>query len=318
MSMPPPETTKPTWSWRAALWLIAVVVLLVGMYWSVGRYFVGRWVQREEYYHCLLVPVVLAWLLSRRWAELRALPCYPYPRGLWLLGAGLLLYMVAVRVDIRVVIGVSFPVVLCGLILTAAGAQVFRLVGPIAALGFFLVPVPIHILAHVGMPLQRVCTLVSGVGGNLLGLQVIHEGVTLALDGHSFVVAQACSGLNSLLALMFTCCVVIVFVRMPLLRATVVLGLLLPIVILANSLRLVLVLLFARFGGAEFALGALTHGGSDAVIYIATLGGVLLLVNLLSRGALLPPDGGDGDDAAGSSSCTAGTPECGFAADGGR
>lgn len=315
MSAPQPETTKPTWSWRAALWGLAVAGLLVAMYWSVGGYFAGRWVAREEYYHCLLVPVVMGWLISRRWSELQALPRYPYARGLWLLAGSVLFYALAARVDVRVAIGASFPLVLCGLALTIAGPHVLRLMGPIIALGFFLVPIPIHILLHVADPLQKVCTFLSGVGSNLLGLQVAHQGVTLTLDGHPFQVADSCSGLRSLLALIFTCCVVIVFVRLPALRAAVALLLLLPIVIVANSLRLVLVMLCAKFGGAAFALGALMHGGSDAIIYLVALGGVLLLVNALSHGALLSADDEDGGDQAGPSACSAGPTECGLAAD---
>jgi exosortase len=308
-------TTSPRLNWTTGLWLVGVAALLVGMYGSIGRYFAGRWVYREEYYHCLLVPVVIGWLLSRRWAELQSLPRRAYARGLWLLGAGLLLYLVAVQVDLRVAIGASFPVVLLGLVLAATGPQVFRRVGPIVALSFFLVPIPIHALAHIGMPLQRICTLIGGATGNVLGLHVLHQGVTLTMDGTSFIVAHACSGLNSLLALLFTCGVVIVFTEMRVLRAALVLALLLPVVILANSTRLVLVLLLAKFGGAEFALGAFMHGASDAIIYIFTLAGILLVVSLLSPRSLLPGD--DGEDVDGGPSATSGATECEFAAGGG-
>jgi len=270
---------------QAVVWAGAAV-LLAAMYWDVGGYFWQRWLQEDTYHHCLFVPPVVGWLIwSRREALAKLRPTADW-RGAVLLGAGALLYVVAMRVGVRVAIGFSFPLIIAGLIWASLGSRFLgKLWYPVVLL-LFVVPVPKHILGHLGMPLQVTSAAGAAKAAHLLGLPVVHDGINLTLNGHTYVIAEACSGLNSLLALVFAAAVLVEVMGV---RSTARLVLLLsPAVVLAgNIVRLVSVLLFAEFAGPGFAMDSLVHGGSDIIVYLAAFGFMWLLIDLVSERRML-------------------------------
>jgi exosortase/archaeosortase family protein len=118
------------------------------------------------------------------------------------------------------------------------------------------------------------------------GLPVVHDGVALIISGHSFVVAEECSGLNSLMALLFAAAVLVEIMAVPPIRRLVLLAA--PVIVLAaNTVRLTSVLLFAEFAGPGFAIDSLVHGGSDIILYLAGLGLMWALIDLVSERRLL-------------------------------
>ena len=148
----------------------------------------------------------------------------------------------------------------------------------------FLIPIPEHILGLIAMPMQMFSTKVTGIVTQALGFQLAYGGVTLDLHGFRFIVAQECSGLNSLMALLLVGAVLTELSALPTLRKLLVLALIFPIVITANIIRLVTVIWMAEFVGAKFALGQLVHGGSDVIVYLCAFMFVWLLIS-----ALAPP-----------------------------
>jgi len=274
--------------------------LLTAMYWQVGAYFGQRWLTEDTYHHCLFVPAVVGWLIWRRREKLRGLTPRPSWRGLAMLGAGALLYMVAMRIGVRVAIGLSFPIIVIGLVWVALGGRYTRAIVYPLELLVFLIPVPRHILGHLGMPLQVLSSEGAARAGQALGLAVVHDGINLTLNGHTYVIAEACSGLNSLLALLFAATVLVDIMSVRWSGRLVLLAI--PgIVLVANTVRLTSVLLFAEFAGPAFAMGSLVHGGSDVIIYLVALVFMWGLIDLFSERRLLatvlgkdpPPDHGD-------------------------
>jgi len=284
---------------RSPLLIVAAcsLGLLTAMYWQVGAYFGQRWLTEDAYHHCLFVPAVVGWLIWRRREKLRELTPGPSWGGLAMLGAGALLYMVAMRVGVRVAIGLSFPIIVIGLAWVALGGRYTRAIVYPLALIVFLVPVPRHILGHLGMPLQVLSSEGAARTGQALGLAVVHDGINLTLNGHTYVIAEACSGLNSLLALLFAASVLVDIMSVRWSGRLVLLAI--PgIVLVANTVRLTSVLFFAEFAGPAFAMGSLVHGGSDVIIYLVALVFMWGLIDLFSERRLLaivlgkdpPPD----------------------------
>src|SRR5579884_953047 len=102
--------------WRYVGVLALVTILLIALYIPVFTDFVKAWLQYEEYNYALLVPFIALALLVRRWGKLRRQPLEPSPRGGLLLGSGLLMLLVGVWTGVHVAQGVSFVVVLLGLV----------------------------------------------------------------------------------------------------------------------------------------------------------------------------------------------------------
>lgn len=269
-----------------ALTAAAAAVLLAAMYRDVGAYFWQRWVTEDAYHHCLFVPAVVGWLIWRRRETLRELVPAPSWSGLAMVAAGAILYVLAVRTGVRVAIGLSFPILVIGLTWTALGGRYTAAVAYPLVLLLFLIPVPRHILGHIGMPLQVWSAEGAARAGHALGLPVVHDGINLTLNGHTYVIAEACSGLNSLLALLLAAAVLVDVMAVRWSSRLVLLAI--PAIVLAaNTVRLTSVLLFAEFAGPQFAMDSLVHGGSDIVIYLVALLFTWALVDLVSERRLL-------------------------------
>jgi len=277
-------TNRP--SWQPAAWVAAVAAVLAGMYAPVIGVYWERWLGEDAYHHCLFVPVVVGWLIWRKRDRLRAMQPRPARAGLVLLGAGLLMYIIAMRIGLRVAVGFSFPVVILGLVWAALGMRHIRALAYSLSLLVFLIPVPRHLLGHVGMPMQVMSATGAARVASLGGLPVVHDGITLSLNGHSYVVAEACSGLNSLMALLFAAAVLVEIMDVAAIGRLVLLAA--PVIVLAaNTVRLTSVLLFAEFAGPGFAMDSLVHGGSDIILYLAGLGLMWALIDLVSERRLL-------------------------------
>ncbi len=287
--------TDVSWvSWAAAAGAAAAVAVL---YAPVFAYFAPRWFQEDAYYHCPFVLGIVAWAVWRRRPELRLVASRPGAWGLVLLACGLLIYVAGGRTGVRLLTGFSLPVVLMGLAWALWGGRVFRLVALPLALSFFLIPVPRHVLGHVAFPMQVVSARSAAVLGSATGLQVVAHGVNMDSEGFRFVVAQECSGLNSLMALVLATAVLAEIMLPSLVGRIAVIAVAPLIVLCSNIVRLVTVLWIAKFVGASTALDSMVHGTSDVIVYAFS---VVLSVLLISFVAGLPgrhtPSGGPVDE----------------------
>lgn len=284
---------SPPWAPSVMAWAGALGLLLLLIYWEIGILFVGRWFANETYYHCIAVPPLLGWLVYQRWDQLRALRATPSAAGIVLLGAGLLLVVLGARIGINLLTGVSFPFVAAGLVLLLWGVEALRILAMPVLVSFFLIAPPMHALALITMPMQRLSAWLAAHGATLaLGLPVTNEGINLFLNGQKFVVAEQCSGMSSFLALSLTVVFLIEVSGLTAGRKLLALLSLPPIVIAANVVRLSLVLLTAQYFGTKVAMGDLVHGVTDALVYLSAL-----IIVILFLGALLPRH--DAEDDAG-------------------
>ena len=272
------------------VWGALAAVAIAGMYGSVTAYFAGRWFTQSLYYHCLAVPFIVGWLIWRQVSSLEERP-EPWSAGLGLLVAAVAVYLVGMRTGARFIVGLSFPLILLGIAASLLGKRYLTALWLPLVLSAFLIPIPEHILGLIAMPMQQFSTHMTGLITRMMGFQLVYGGVTLDLHGFKFIVAQECSGLNSLMALLLVGAVLTEISGLPTQRKLLVLALIFPIVIAANIVRLVTVIWMAEFIGAKFALGQLVHGGSDVIVYLCAFMFVWLLIS-----ALAPPGEGEEEE----------------------
>jgi len=275
----------------AIAWAGAVAVVLVGMYWEAGSVFVRRWLGESSYYHCMAVPALAAWLLWRRWEGLRGEDTKPWLPGFALLAFGLLMYLAYARTGVRMAAGVAFPVILAGIVGAVYGRRLLKVAAVPIGLLIFAVPFPEHVIGMVAMPMQKISAVLTGKVAPLLGLQVVQQGINLDLHGFSFVVAQECSGMHSLVALLLTGVMLVELSQLHKYRKLLSIAIIPPIVLLANVVRLTVVLLLAEYFGPELALGVMVHGFSDIIVYLAAVLGFILFIGWLYEHQTKPQSG---------------------------
>lgn len=272
LSAPGREAVSP-WPW-IGLRALVFVALLGGLYGAILRDLVWQWWDDANYSHGFLVPLFSGFLIWQRRDELKALR----PRGSWLgppvllagLGALLLGDIGAENSLMRS----SLIIVLAGLVLFHLGPEAFRtLAFPLAFL-FFMVPWPATLFYAVAFPLQQLAAQHAAWGLDLLGVPVLLEGNVIHLSRISLGVAEACSGIRSMISLL-ALAVAWAYLTLPgawgmgvLVAAAV------PITIAANAVRVVLTGLIGQWFGVEYAQGFF-HTFSGWVIFLVAFAGLL-------------------------------------------
>jgi EpsI family protein len=162
------------------------------------------------------------------------------------------------------------PVIVGVLLMVRGPVAVRRLAFPLLFL-FFLIPLPGFLLEMATSPLKNGVSAVVESLLHLLGYPVVREGVVLTVGQHQMLVADACSGLNSLYSL-FALGLLYMHLTGPSTRARIVAVLLgiIPIAIVANVLRVLTLVLVTYHQGPEAAQG-LFHDFAGMLVFVAAL-----------------------------------------------
>jgi exosortase len=241
---------------------------------------VGLWSTTEEFsYGFLILPTSAALIFLRR-RELARLDRTPDARGLLVAGAAVAVYVIAERASINALAGLAVTPLLFGGALYLWGRRVALVLAfPFAFLAFGLAG---HrgLLDSLGFALQVATADGTGVLSRWLGLPVTVDGLVLQLPSFAFVVAEACSGMSSLLSLLALSSLLIYFAEASVPRKLIVIASVLPLVLVANVLRVTLVLAVANAFGPDAALGFF-HGASSLVLFGVALVGLIVISRIV-------------------------------------
>jgi exosortase len=183
----------------AVLGLIAVTVVVQL---PILRAMVAHWRIDPDYSHGFLIVPLALYFAYERLYELEAAPI----RGSWwgagLLWVGLGLLAIGQLGSLLTPLRASFVFTVMGFVLLLLGWAVFRiLLFPMAFL-LLMVPLPEALVNVVAFPLQLVAASWAVSWLQALGLPVLLEGNIIHLPEGDLFVAEACSGLRSLMALL--------------------------------------------------------------------------------------------------------------------
>jgi exosortase len=167
----------------------------------------------------------------------------------------------------------SILISLIGLLLLIGGTKLIRiLLFPLLLLPF-MIPIPQVIYNEITFPLQLFASSVAESTLSLLNIPVYRDGNVLHLASQDLSVAEACSGIRSLLSLTFLSLVYAYFFdRKVWMRWALLLGSI-PLCILANSVRVTLTGVLSEIN-TELAKGFF-HEVEGWIIFIVDL--VLLI-----------------------------------------
>ena len=184
---------------------------------------------------------------------------------------GLLLLLASARTGVHTLGGASFAVTVLGIVVylygrRAAQAVFFPCIFMALSLSLYR-----GLLGSVGFTLQGLTAQYATATASALGVPVHRVGVDLFAGQFHFVVAEACSGLNSLLALLCLGTLLVGVTPASLPRRLILFALIIPIVLVANVIRVTLVVTLAQVFGLAVAQGFI-HGLFSAALFLAALG----------------------------------------------
>jgi exosortase len=160
------------------------------------------WYLDDNYSHGFLVPLVSGYLIYIRRAELAATPRMIDRRGLLLVAVGLLIFVLGNGAAEYFTVRLSLVVTLTGLTLYLFGWELMRKVWFAFFFLLFMIPIPYVIYYAASFPMQNLATIITVTIMKILGLNVVQQGNIIHVPEYSLEVAEACSGIRSLVSLL--------------------------------------------------------------------------------------------------------------------
>lgn len=184
----------PRWWWLpfAALLVIYLPALID---------LVENWYTDANYSHGFLIPVVSGYLLYKKREMLAANVGRVDPAGLWLVILGLGMFIVANGAAEYFTLRFSLVVTLFGLVYFLFGPKMIRCCWFELAFLVFMIPIPYVIYYAATFPMQLMASKITVAILNVLGAGAVRQGNVIHLGGISLEVAEACSGIRSLVSL---------------------------------------------------------------------------------------------------------------------
>ena len=268
----------------ATMALVASGLLLA--YWTVMTGLVDAWSNDDNYSHGFFIVPLAGYFAWERRARVLAAPVRPAWSGLALIAVSVMMLVAGTLGAELFLSRISLLGVTAGIILFLGGwARLRVLLFPLAFM-LLMVPLPALIFNQIAFPLQLLASNVGESTISSLDIPILREGNVLILANATLEVAEACSGIRSLVSL-FTLGIVFGYFADP--RAwvrTVIAVSAVPVAILANGLRVASAGVAAHNYGTAGVEG-LFHEFSGWVVFIIAFLMMLALQRLLLRFA--PP-----------------------------
>ena len=274
------------------LLFISIVLLLVVVFSNPLWALVRVAVQRDEYSHTVLIPLIAICLIYWQRAELfdRSKPSFGYA-GLFVGLAGLMLYAVGSGSGLALLQQSDPPsAAIAGLVIACIGAFIFsygwrtfwRAVFP---LGFLLlmIPLPDLLLSKIVYYLQVGSSDTAALILRLCDVPFFREGFIFRLPGISIEVAQECSGIRSSTALLITIILAANFMLRSNWRRLLLCVLVLPISLAKNGVRIATLSMLSVYVDRAFLFGRL-HRSGGFIFFFLGLALFWPVLRLLQRG----------------------------------
>jgi exosortase D (VPLPA-CTERM-specific) len=183
---------------------VALLLLIAWLYASILARLFLQWVgphSDPNFEHGIFVPLFALIVLWQDRKRLEGIPSSPSWAGLPLVILSLLMLALGVLGAELFFSRVSLLILLAGLILLFEGWPFFRAVLFPWAFLILMIPIPNLLLQQVTFPLQMLAAKLSTALLQLVGVPVLREGNVITLASMPLNVAEACSGIRSLLSL---------------------------------------------------------------------------------------------------------------------
>ncbi|TDU80921.1 exosortase [Prosthecobacter fusiformis] len=314
MSEAPPLSPAPNSRINQIVWGSAgLMVLLLALIWPYQHWeFEGRSsiimgivhkAERDsEWYYCLFVPKIVALLIWRMRKDLKRLPLHGSWLGVPILLVGMFFYWAGYKVDTGYPGFVAIQLVTLGLILLLGGWHWMKwLIFPWIFLVFLWPMIPLE--TRLAFPLRILTAKFSAGFLNLVGMDVIRDGTGLhsAADAargleqgalFKLDVEEPCSGIRSLFSLMMISALYGWLALKAWGPRILLFASAIPLAVLGNIVRMILLTLGSRWFGVEFAVGRNIEGEQEMstfhtlagfVVFGVALAGMFVIATALEK-----------------------------------
>lgn len=266
------------------VWQAVLLTLVIGfLYHSILWKLAGQWWTNPNFSHGFVVPVFSGFVVWRGRHDLGKLPFKPSWLGLPIIVAALLTLVVGVLGAELFLSRSSLILLLAGLIVYFAGWQLFRAVLFPWLFLFLMIPIPTIVFNQIAFPLQIFASRLATDILRFLSVPVLREGNVIVLASMPLEVAEACSGIRSLMSLATMAIIYGYVVDGKLWHRASLAFMALPIAVAANAFRIVGTGLTVQYWDPDKGQGFF-HEFSGWFIFVVSLALILGIDVLIRRG----------------------------------
>ena len=276
---------------RAGVWAPAIVgAAMAAVYLPVLSSLVRQWASDDNYSHGFIVLPFAAYFAWRQRDALARASRRPSAGGLLVAGGSLCLLLAGLLGAELFLTRVSLIGVMAGATVWLWGWRHLRVLAFPMAFLLLMIPLPALVFNQIAFPLQLLASRAGETVLSAAGVPVLREGNVLVLPSKTLEVAQACSGIRSLVSLLTVALIIgRLHERRRSTRAALAL-LTVPVAIAANAIRVAGTGLAAQWVGPWAAEGFF-HEFSGWVVFVLALALLLAAEGLLTRAWSLPRPG---------------------------
>ena len=281
---PAPVTTKSPAA--LSVWPLAILgLLLLGLYGSTLVHLVLQWWRNPNFSHGFFVPLFSAFIVWQERDRFARLPVRPSWLGLPILAFAMCILVIGQMGAELFLSRFSLLLALAGLIVLYLGWAFFKAALFPWAFLILMIPIPAVIFNQITFPLQMLASRFAAAVLPIFGVPILRDGNIINLPSMALEVAEACSGIRSLMSLV-TLAVIYgylmekrIWVRCLLVAVSV------PIAVVANGVRIIGTGLLVQYWDPDKAEGYF-HASWGWIIFVVSL--VLLygihgLISVISR-----------------------------------
>ena len=262
--------SKPFWK-KITTWQGAVLIALVAWLYAPILVRLGQqWWLDPNFSHGVFVPIFSGYVLWQKRARLALIRPIPSLWGLPLVCLSLIVLIVGTFGSEVFLTRISLVLLGIGIVIYFLGWEMLRAVlFPLLFLTL-MVPIPAIIFNQITFPLQILASKLAATALPWFGVPVLREGNVINLPAMPLEIAEACSGIRSLLSLS-TLAVIYGYLSETVVVLRVVLALAsIPIAVAANGLRILGTGLLVQYWDPEKAEGFF-HTFSGWLIFTVSL-----------------------------------------------
>ena len=262
--------------------LVVALLLLAGLFSSIVPGMVMQWYEDNNYSHGFLIPLIAGYFVYRQLDELKNSPVKPSNFGLVvILLAGCQVTLAFLGTE-YFTLRTSIVTFLAGMVLYLFGSHVFKSVRmPIFYL-LFMVPLPYIVYNAFAFPLQLFVSRISVWFLQFIRITVVRDGNIIMFPASTLQVADACSGMRSMISLLAISTAYAFYLRITAMKRTFVIISAIPIAIFSNAVRVIVTGILAQYWGAAAAEGFF-HECAGITVFLCAFASLLLVGATLSK-----------------------------------
>jgi EpsI family protein len=274
---------------QTSAWVYATVLLAAIVLWPTLAALVRIWGEMADYNHGYIVAVVVVIWLGGLRRQLDSRPAQTSWLGIGALAVSLALWLVAYRGNSELLQQLLLPIVMLFAVAACVGMRSAALIAAPLAYLYFAIP----IWEYAVPLLQKLTTVAAEAALGVLGVPASFAGPEVTLPSGQFIITEDCAGKRYLLVALASAALMGVVQRLAARRMLVLLAGAATLSMLANWLRVSIIIYVGHITDMQHYLVAVEHVTFGWLVFLPLLAAIYLLSWRLSAGTVIAPSGVD-------------------------